>query len=61
MSNVYDLHLRSTSLSRPRRASGEPRRVSGSHLAAPSESAWASQDGPSKAVVSESRHDTRSA
>jgi hypothetical protein len=61
MPNVYDLHLRSTSLSRPRRASGEPRRVSGSHRAVPSESAWASQDGPSKTVGSESRRDTPSA
>jgi hypothetical protein len=37
MATVYDLHLRSTSLSRPRRAPDERRRVSGSHSVAPPE------------------------
>jgi hypothetical protein len=59
MLNVYDLHLRSASLKRPRRPSGERRRISGSHPAAPSESAWVSPDGGSKTAVPESPRDTR--
>lgn len=59
MPNVYDLHLRSTSLIRPRRPSGERRRISGSHPSATSESDWASQDSGPETVVSEPPRETR--
>jgi hypothetical protein len=57
MANVYDLHLRTTSLNLPRRRSGERARISGSHPAATSESAWVSNDSGSKRVVSEPPRD----
>lgn len=60
MLDVYDLHLRSTSLSLPRRQSGERRRVSGNHPAIPSELSWASQDAASKVGGTEAPPDTPS-
>jgi hypothetical protein len=53
MPNVYDLHLRSTSLNLPRRLSGERPRISGSHSAAAPEPARAYEHGGSKTIVPE--------
>jgi hypothetical protein len=55
MADVYDLHLRSTSLKGPRRPSGERSRISGSHPAGTSE--WVNQDSGSKTVASEPLRD----
>jgi hypothetical protein len=57
MANVYELHLRTTSLNLPRRPAGERSRISGSHPAPTSESAWVNQDSGSKTVVSEPLRD----
>jgi hypothetical protein len=53
MANVYDLHLRSISLNRPRRPSDERPRISGSHPAVAPGPSYPDQESGSKSLVSE--------